>query len=87
MPPKQPSERTRRNPEQVRAVVHQAVIDLLTASDGADPTILAIAQRAGARKSQRVFVAPIPRVGESEEVTACRDRGVRERAHGGCVRR
>ncbi|GAA1225240.1 TetR/AcrR family transcriptional regulator [Kitasatospora nipponensis] len=47
MTPKQPSERIRKSPEQVRAAVHQAVIDLLTATDGADPTIPAIAQRAG----------------------------------------
>ncbi|MEU9127833.1 TetR/AcrR family transcriptional regulator [Kitasatospora sp. NPDC048540] len=47
MTPKQPAERIRKSPEQVRAAVHQAVIDLLSAPDGAEPTIPAIAQRAG----------------------------------------
>ncbi|GAA5003657.1 TetR/AcrR family transcriptional regulator [Kitasatospora paranensis] len=47
MPQKQPAERIRKSPEQVRAAVHQAVIDLLAAPDGAEPTIPAIAQRAG----------------------------------------
>ncbi|WP_432000391.1 TetR/AcrR family transcriptional regulator [Streptomyces sioyaensis] len=47
MPPKQPAERIRKSPEQVRSAVHQAVIDLLASPDGADPTIPAIAQRAG----------------------------------------
>ncbi|MFB7668968.1 TetR/AcrR family transcriptional regulator [Kitasatospora sp. NPDC056138] len=47
MTPKQPAERIRKSPEQVRAAVHQAVIDLLAAPDGTDPTIPAIAQRAG----------------------------------------
>ncbi|MER8186847.1 TetR/AcrR family transcriptional regulator [Kitasatospora sp. NPDC094015] len=47
MTSKQPTERIRKSPEQVRAAVHQAVLDLLAAPDGAEPTIPAIAQRAG----------------------------------------
>ncbi|GAA2158487.1 TetR/AcrR family transcriptional regulator [Kitasatospora kazusensis] len=47
MTPKQSSERIRKSPEQVRAAVHQAVIDLLADPGGAEPTIPAIAQRAG----------------------------------------
>ncbi|MEU9015762.1 TetR/AcrR family transcriptional regulator [Streptomyces sp. NPDC048479] len=43
----QPSPRIRKSPEQVRAAVHQAVIDLLSDPEGADLTIPAIAQRAG----------------------------------------
>ncbi|MEU6313133.1 TetR-like C-terminal domain-containing protein [Streptomyces sp. NPDC047014] len=47
MTQKQPSARIRRSPEQVRAAVHQAVIDLLSAPEGEDLTIPAIAGRAG----------------------------------------
>ncbi|MFB7613589.1 TetR/AcrR family transcriptional regulator [Kitasatospora sp. NPDC056181] len=47
MTPKQPAERMRKSPEQVRAAVHQAVVDLLADPQGAEPTIPAIAQRAG----------------------------------------
>jgi AcrR family transcriptional regulator len=41
------SPRTRKSPEQVRAAVHQAVIDLLCDPEGEDLNIPAIAQRAG----------------------------------------
>ncbi|MGW4687948.1 TetR/AcrR family transcriptional regulator [Streptomyces sp. NPDC004244] len=47
MTQKQPAGRIRRSPEQVRTAVHQAVIDLLSAPEGEDLTIPAIAQRAG----------------------------------------
>ncbi|WP_406192111.1 TetR/AcrR family transcriptional regulator [Kitasatospora sp. NBC_01560] len=47
MTPKQPTERIRKSPEQVRAAVHQAVIDLLCDPQGAELGIPAIAQRAG----------------------------------------
>ncbi|WP_051782083.1 MULTISPECIES: TetR/AcrR family transcriptional regulator [unclassified Streptomyces] len=47
MTQKQPAARIRRTPEQVRAAVHQAVLDLLSAPEGEDLTIPAIAQRAG----------------------------------------
>ncbi|MEU2157662.1 TetR/AcrR family transcriptional regulator C-terminal ligand-binding domain-containing protein [Streptomyces sp. NPDC019396] len=46
MSPNEPTPRTRRRPEEVRAAVHQAVIDLLSDPEGADLTIPAIAQRA-----------------------------------------
>lgn len=45
--PKPPTERIRKSPEQVRAAVHQAVIDLLCDPQGEDLSIPAIAQRAG----------------------------------------
>lgn len=44
---KQPTARIRKSPEQVRSAVHQAVVDLLSAPEGAELTIPAIAQRAG----------------------------------------
>ncbi|MER5938245.1 TetR/AcrR family transcriptional regulator C-terminal ligand-binding domain-containing protein [Streptomyces sp. NPDC001928] len=44
---KEPAARIRKSSEQVRSAVHQAVIDLLSDSAGADLTIPAIAQRAG----------------------------------------
>lgn len=44
---KQPTARIRKSSEQVRSAVHQAVIDLLSDSEGADLAIPAIAQRAG----------------------------------------
>ncbi|MEV6582957.1 TetR/AcrR family transcriptional regulator [Streptomyces sp. NPDC051582] len=47
MTSKQPAQRLRKSPEQVRAAVHQAVIDLLSDPEGADLTIPAVAQRAG----------------------------------------
>ncbi|MCX5381752.1 TetR/AcrR family transcriptional regulator [Streptomyces sp. NBC_00083] len=47
MSPNQPTPRTRKSPEQVRSAVHQAVVDLLSDTDGGDLTIPAIAQRAG----------------------------------------
>lgn len=47
MTQKEPAARIRRSPEQVRAAVHQAVLDLLSAPEGEDLTIPAIAQRAG----------------------------------------
>ncbi|MFD8786711.1 TetR/AcrR family transcriptional regulator C-terminal ligand-binding domain-containing protein [Kitasatospora sp. NPDC059599] len=47
MPQKPASERVRRSPEQVRAAVHQAVVDLLSDPQGEDLNIPAIAQRAG----------------------------------------
>ncbi|MEU5809296.1 TetR/AcrR family transcriptional regulator [Streptomyces sp. NPDC047718] len=47
MTQKQPAARIRRSPEQVRTAVHQAVVDLLSAPEGEDLTIPAIAQRAG----------------------------------------
>ncbi|MFJ9542526.1 TetR/AcrR family transcriptional regulator [Streptomyces sp. NPDC101225] len=47
MTSQQPTPRVRKSSEQVRAAVHQAVIDLLSLSEGADLTIPAIAQRAG----------------------------------------
>ncbi|GAA2746508.1 TetR/AcrR family transcriptional regulator [Kitasatospora cinereorecta] len=47
MTSKQPTARIRKSPEQVRSAVHQAVIDLLSAPDGAELTIPAIAQHAG----------------------------------------
>ncbi|MEU6972365.1 TetR/AcrR family transcriptional regulator C-terminal ligand-binding domain-containing protein [Kitasatospora aureofaciens] len=47
MTSKQPTDRIRRSPEQVRAAVHQAVIDLLSDPKGEDLNIPAIAQRAG----------------------------------------
>ncbi|WP_051965606.1 TetR/AcrR family transcriptional regulator [Kitasatospora mediocidica] len=47
MTSKQPTTRIRRSPEQVRAAVHQAVIDLLCDPQGEDLNIPAIAQRAG----------------------------------------
>ncbi|MEU6171914.1 TetR/AcrR family transcriptional regulator [Streptantibioticus parmotrematis] len=47
MTPKEPTARIRKSPEQVRSAVHQAVIDLLSDPDGGEPTIPAIAQRAG----------------------------------------
>ncbi|MGW4650256.1 TetR/AcrR family transcriptional regulator C-terminal ligand-binding domain-containing protein [Kitasatospora sp. NPDC004289] len=43
----QPTARVRKSPEQVRAAVHQAVIDLLCDPAGEDLNIPAIAQRAG----------------------------------------
>ncbi|GAB7188602.1 TetR/AcrR family transcriptional regulator [Kitasatospora sp. Ki12] len=47
MTSKQPTTRSRKSPEEVRSAVHQAVIDLLSASGGAELTIPAIAQHAG----------------------------------------
>ncbi|MER8186843.1 TetR/AcrR family transcriptional regulator [Kitasatospora sp. NPDC094015] len=47
MNPTPRTERVRKSPEQVRTAVHQAVLDLMAAPDGAEPTIPAIAQRAG----------------------------------------
>ncbi|MFE3765511.1 TetR/AcrR family transcriptional regulator C-terminal ligand-binding domain-containing protein [Streptomyces sp. NPDC059104] len=47
MTQKQPAPRIRRSPEQVRAAVHQAVVDLLSDPEGEDLNIPAIAQRAG----------------------------------------
>ncbi|MGY0466481.1 TetR/AcrR family transcriptional regulator C-terminal ligand-binding domain-containing protein [Kitasatospora sp. cg17-2] len=47
MTPKQPTTRIRKSPEQVRAAVHQAVVDLLCDPAGEDLNIPAIAQRAG----------------------------------------
>ncbi|MER7822189.1 TetR/AcrR family transcriptional regulator [Streptomyces sp. NPDC096097] len=47
MTQRQPAARIRRTPEQVRAAVHQAVLDLLSAPEGEELTIPAIAQRAG----------------------------------------
>ncbi|WP_406210447.1 TetR/AcrR family transcriptional regulator C-terminal ligand-binding domain-containing protein [Kitasatospora sp. NBC_01560] len=47
MTSKQPTTRIRKSPEQVRAAVHQAVIDLLCAPDGEELNIPAVAQRAG----------------------------------------
>ncbi|MFJ3203669.1 TetR/AcrR family transcriptional regulator C-terminal ligand-binding domain-containing protein [Streptomyces sp. NPDC086989] len=47
MTQKQPAPRIRRSPEQVRAAVHQAVVDLLSDSAGEELNIPAIAQRAG----------------------------------------
>ncbi|MFJ3793976.1 TetR/AcrR family transcriptional regulator C-terminal ligand-binding domain-containing protein [Kitasatospora sp. NPDC090091] len=47
MTSKQPTTRIRKSPEQVRAAVHQAVIDLLSDPAGEDLNIPAIAQRAG----------------------------------------
>lgn len=47
MTQKQPAARTRRSPEQVRAAVHQAVVDLLSDPEGEDLNIPAIAGRAG----------------------------------------
>ncbi|MFE2163696.1 TetR/AcrR family transcriptional regulator C-terminal ligand-binding domain-containing protein [Streptomyces sp. NPDC059447] len=47
MTQKQPAARIRRSPEQVRAAVHQAVVDLLSDPEGEDLNIPAIAQRAG----------------------------------------
>ncbi|MFE5143619.1 TetR/AcrR family transcriptional regulator C-terminal ligand-binding domain-containing protein [Streptomyces fagopyri] len=47
MTQKQPAARIRRSPEQVRAAVHRAVIDLLSEPEGEDLTIPAIAQRSG----------------------------------------
>ncbi|MFF8403938.1 TetR/AcrR family transcriptional regulator C-terminal ligand-binding domain-containing protein [Streptomyces sp. NPDC014846] len=47
MTQKPASPRTRKSPEQVRAAVHQAVIDLLCDPEGEDLNIPAIAQRAG----------------------------------------
>ncbi|MGV9270218.1 TetR-like C-terminal domain-containing protein [Kitasatospora sp. NPDC003701] len=47
MTQKQPTPRIRKSPEQVRAAVHQAVIDLLCDPEGEDLNIPAIAQRAG----------------------------------------
>ncbi|WP_093864263.1 TetR/AcrR family transcriptional regulator [Streptomyces sp. TLI_053] len=47
MTTKQPTARLRRSPEQVRAAVHQAVVDLLCDPEGEDLNIPAIAQRAG----------------------------------------
>ncbi|WP_405586186.1 TetR/AcrR family transcriptional regulator C-terminal ligand-binding domain-containing protein [Streptomyces sp. NBC_01092] len=47
MTSKEPAARIRKSSEQVRSAVHQAVIDLLSDSAGADLTIPAIAQRAG----------------------------------------
>ncbi len=44
---KQPAQRLRKSPGQVRSAVHQAVIDLLSDPGGADLTIPAVAQRAG----------------------------------------
>ncbi|MFJ9342223.1 TetR/AcrR family transcriptional regulator C-terminal ligand-binding domain-containing protein [Streptomyces sp. NPDC101733] len=51
MTPKPPAERIRKSPEQVRAAVHQAVIDLLCDPEGEDLNIPAIAQRAGVNHS------------------------------------
>ncbi|WP_322869667.1 TetR/AcrR family transcriptional regulator [Streptomyces goshikiensis] len=47
MTSKQPAQRLRKSPGQVRSAVHQAVIDLLSDPGGADLTIPAVAQRAG----------------------------------------
>ncbi|MFE9845079.1 TetR-like C-terminal domain-containing protein [Streptomyces goshikiensis] len=47
MTQKQPAARIRRSSEQVRAAVHQAVIDLLSDPEGEDLNIPAIAGRAG----------------------------------------
>ncbi|MER7755121.1 TetR/AcrR family transcriptional regulator C-terminal ligand-binding domain-containing protein [Kitasatospora sp. NPDC097643] len=47
MTQKQASARVRRSPEEVRAAVHQAVVDLLSDPAGEDLNIPAIAQRAG----------------------------------------
>ena len=47
MTPKPATERIRKSPEQVRAAVHQAVIDLLCDPEREDLNIPAIAQRAG----------------------------------------
>ncbi|UXY38873.1 TetR/AcrR family transcriptional regulator [Streptomyces albidocamelliae] len=47
MTQKPASPRTRKSPEQVRAAVHQAIIDLLCDPEGEDLNIPAIAQRAG----------------------------------------
>lgn len=47
MTQKEPAPRIRRSPEQVRTAVHQAVVDLLSAPEGEDLNIPAIAQRAG----------------------------------------
>ncbi|WP_328540556.1 TetR/AcrR family transcriptional regulator [Streptomyces sp. NBC_00344] len=47
MSPNQSTPRSRKSPEQVRTAVHQAVVDLLSDSQGADLTIPAIALRAG----------------------------------------
>ncbi|MER8098383.1 TetR-like C-terminal domain-containing protein [Streptomyces goshikiensis] len=47
MTQKQPAPRIRRSSEQVRAAVHQAVVDLLSEPDGEDLNIPAIAGRAG----------------------------------------
>ncbi|MFE3993806.1 TetR/AcrR family transcriptional regulator [Streptomyces goshikiensis] len=47
MTSKQPAQRLRKSPEQVRSAVHQAVIDLLSDPEGADLTIPAVARRAG----------------------------------------
>ncbi|MFE0465171.1 TetR/AcrR family transcriptional regulator [Kitasatospora sp. NPDC058965] len=47
MTSKEPTARLRKSPEQVRSAVHQAVVDLLSAPDGGELTIPAIAQRAG----------------------------------------
>ncbi|MEV7414874.1 TetR-like C-terminal domain-containing protein [Streptomyces sp. NPDC089919] len=47
MSEKEQAPRLRRSPEQVRAAVHQAVVDLLSAADGEELNIPAIAQRAG----------------------------------------
>ncbi|MEV0536359.1 TetR-like C-terminal domain-containing protein [Kitasatospora sp. NPDC050463] len=47
MTSKQPTARIRRSPEEVRAAVHQAVVDLLSDPAGEDLNIPAIAHRAG----------------------------------------
>ncbi|MEU9046976.1 MULTISPECIES: TetR/AcrR family transcriptional regulator C-terminal ligand-binding domain-containing protein [unclassified Kitasatospora] len=47
MTQKEASARVRRSPEQVRAAVHQAVVDLLSDPEGEEINIPAIAQRAG----------------------------------------
>ncbi|MFI5642490.1 TetR-like C-terminal domain-containing protein [Streptomyces goshikiensis] len=47
MTQKQPAPRIRRSSEQVRAAVHQAVVDLLSDPEGEDLNIPAIAGRAG----------------------------------------
>ncbi|MEW1639685.1 TetR/AcrR family transcriptional regulator C-terminal ligand-binding domain-containing protein [Streptomyces sp. NPDC093801] len=47
MTQKQPGARIRRSPEQVRAAVHQAVVELLSAPEDEELNIPAIAQRAG----------------------------------------
>ncbi|MFE3863402.1 TetR/AcrR family transcriptional regulator [Streptomyces goshikiensis] len=47
MTSKQPAQRLRKSPGQVRSAVHQAVIDLLSDPGGADLTIPVVAQRAG----------------------------------------
>ncbi|MFE9795447.1 TetR-like C-terminal domain-containing protein [Streptomyces goshikiensis] len=47
MTQKQPAARIRRSSEQVRAAVHQAVVDLLSDPEGEDLNIPAIAGRAG----------------------------------------